>query len=235
MKMSRNNWIDRLFQVKHAGRIPIIAEIKPCSPSAGELLGKRSIEDIAAAYEAGGAACISVITGRWFGGDINMLSLVAESSTLPLLRKDLIVTRDGIRESVDFGANAVLLTKKIMKARQLEKMIDQCISLDVTPFVEVSSLEEIKQFTPSQETIVAITNRDIATKEQDTHSGLKSLELIKEINWNYGPLISASGIKNNFEAKQLFSAGFDGLLVGTSLLRAEDPATAVASLAQIAN
>ncbi len=235
MTMSREKWIDRLQQVRQAGRIPIIAEIKSYSPSAGDLLGERSVENIVAAYVAGGAACLSVITGRWFGGDLKMLSRVADSSTLPVLRKDLIVNRDSIRESVYYGANAVLLTKKILKASHLEKMIDLCIALNVTPFVEVTSLDEISQIAPSPETIIAITNRDIAIKEQDTDSGLKSLDLIKEVDRNSGPLISASGIETNHEANKLFRAGFDGLLVGTSLLRAEDPAVAVASLAQLSN
>ena len=223
----RETWIARIAAVKAEGRIPVIAEIKPSSPSAGDLLDNRSAAEIASAYVAGGAACISVVTGRWFGGDISMLSQVAQETSLPLLRKDLIVNRDQIKQSQDHGANAVLLTKKILRGSHLMKMIDLCLSLDMTPFVELSDMNEVSEFTANSDTIIGITNRDIALKETDINSGLKSLKLIDNLTQKAGAIISASGINSASEAKTLYQAGFDGLLIGTALLKAENPMEAV--------
>lgn len=226
----REDWLRRIAYVKENNQIPIIAEIKPSSPAEGDLLNNRSIIDISKAYEAGGAACLSVVTGRWFGGELSMLSTIANVTTLPLLRKDLIVNLDQIKESQDHGATAVLLTKKILRKSHLDKMIDLCISLKVTPFIEVASLDEIDEICTNSDTIIGITNRDISQKELDVDSGLKSLDIINNINKKNGALISASGISTSKEANILCKAGFDGLLVGTALLKAENTEEAVRSL-----
>lgn len=227
---SRMDWLDRIRFVQNDGHIPIIAEIKPSSPSAGDLIGNRRIADIVRAYTQGGAACISVVTGRWFGGERSLLEQVALETSLPLLRKDLIVNQDQIRESRDMGANAILLTKKILSQRHMDKMIDLCLTLNVRPFIEVSSQTELEDITASREMIVALTNRDIGQKEQDTDSGLKSLAFLPEMKMDVGALVSASGIRTPDDANALYQAGFDGLLVGTSLLQADNPEIAVRSL-----
>lgn len=227
---TRQAWLERIADVKAAQRIPIIAEIKPSSPSAGQLLRERNIADIVQAYIVGGAACISVVTGRWFGGELSMLAQVAQLTSLPLLRKDLIVNLDQIKVSIDHGANAVLLTKKVLQPSHLEKMIDLCISLKVTPFIEVASQDEIDSLPTNQATIIGIANRDIARKEMDTGSGLQSIDLIGKAKGKAGAIVSASGINTALEANALYTAGFDGLLVGTSLLQADNPAIALQQL-----
>jgi indole-3-glycerol phosphate synthase len=219
----RKNWLDRIASVKAKNYIPVIAEIKSSSPSAGDLIGDRNITDITSAYVAGGAACISVVTGSWFGGNLSMLSQVAQATSLPLLRKDLIINLDQIRESQDYGANAVLLTKKILRESHLVKMINLCHTLNMTPFVEVSNLAEINEVITNEETIIGITNRDIALKETDIDSGLKSLELINRFKQKPAAIISASGINSAVEANILYQAGFDGLLIGTTLLKSKNP------------
>jgi indole-3-glycerol phosphate synthase len=230
---NREAWLTRIAHVKAEGRIPIIAELKPSSPAAGELLCARTLTDITKAYVAGGAACISVVTGRWFGGNLAMLAEVAKATSLPLLRKDLIVNADQIIQSRDYGANAVLLTKKILQNSHLIKMIDLCISLNITPFIEVSSQAEIQALPESAHAIIGITNRDIAQKELDVDSGLNSLNLLHGLSRNFGAVISASGIDTPADATRLFQAGFDGLLMGTALLKAPDPKEAVKAFSQV--
>lgn len=226
----RQNWFNRIAQVKANNHIPIIAEIKPSSPAAGQLLCERTLEDIVYAYTAGGAACISVVTGRWFGGELAMLSQIAQLTDLPLLRKDLIVNADQIKKSIDHGANAVLLTKKILQPSHLLKLLDLCLSLNVTPFVEVSTKAEVDELPINGQMIIGIANRDIAQKEMDIDSGLNSLSLIVHARSKAGVIISASGIQTPEEANALYNAGFDGLLVGTSLLQADNPQLAVNTL-----
>lgn len=229
----REPWLPRLMAVKAQGRIPIIAEIKPSSPTAGDLLRGRRVESIAEAYIDGGAACLSVVTGRWFGGDVSLLNRVAKVCELPLLRKDLIVNKDQIRQSRDHGANAVLLTRKILPISHLLKLMDQCFSLDMTPFVEISELDAFNEMPACGEAIIAITNRDIARKETDVQSGLKSLNFTGALQHSpAGALISASGIHTPDEARMLYGAGFDGLLIGTALLKAPNLKDALLGFAQ---
>jgi indole-3-glycerol phosphate synthase len=228
-----NAWVSRLEAVKAKGRIPIIAEIKPASPADGDLLKGRRVETITRAYIEGGAACLSVVTGRWFGGDISLLSRVARLSRLPLLRKDLIVNKKQIRQSRDCGANAVLLTGSILSTSHLMKLMDHCLSLGMTPFIEVSDEAALNQVKACCESVIAITNRDISRKETDTDSGLKSMDLAGALKHvSAGAIISASGIHTIEEAQKLFGAGFDGLLIGTALLKAPDPKAALIKFTQ---
>lgn len=229
--MAELDMLKRINEVKANNRIPILAEIKPSSPTTGDLLKDRSIADIAKQYVAGGAACLSVITGRWFGGNIKMLAEIAEVSTLPVLRKDLIVNVDHLKESKDNGASAVLFTTKILQPNHLQKLVETCIEMGMTPFIEVANSEEILQLPKHKNIIVGITNRDIAKKETDVESGLKGMSLIDEVKGRAGAVISASGISTNAEANMLINVGFDGLLVGTSLLEAANPEQAVRDLA----
>ena len=228
----RENWLERINAIKSGDLIPVIAEIKPSSPSAGDLLKGRALSDIVQAYESGGAACISVVTGKWFGGDISLLSEVSRLTTLPLLRKDLIVNKKQLEESKKHGANAVLLTKKILRKSHLEKLINECVGLNITPFIEVSDINEIEELPTNKNIIVAITNRDIAQKEMDTQSGLNSLNLISKVRIGAGAIISASGISSPEEANLLVDAGFDGLLIGTALLSAKNPQLMIQTLSQ---
>ncbi|HSX86234.1 MAG TPA: indole-3-glycerol-phosphate synthase [Cellvibrio sp.] len=220
---SNSIWISRIAEVKAAGHIPVIAEIKPSSPAEGNLLGNRDPGSLVKAYAKGGAACISVVTGRWFGGDIHLLENVAQHTSLPILRKDLIVNQEQIRQSKDFGATAVLLTRKILQPSHLLKMIEACISLDITPFIEVATQAELDTLPSDERIIVGIANRDIALKEMDIDSGLQSLSLINKLSAKAGAVISASGISSPAEANRLIQAGFDGLLIGTVLLQADNP------------
>ena len=223
-------WISRIAEVKAAGHIPVIAEIKPSSPTEGNLLGDRDPGSLVKAYAKGGAACISVVTGRWFGGNIHLLESVAQHTSLPILRKDLIVNQEQIRQSKDRGATAVLLTRKILQPSHLLKMIETCISLDVTPFIEVATQAELDTLPSDERIIVGIANRDIAQKEMDIDSGLQSLSLISKLSAKAGAVISASGISNPAEANRLIQAGFDGLLIGTVLLQAENPEATLRAL-----
>lgn len=224
--------LKRILEVKSKGIIPVLAEIKPSSPNKGDLLGNRTPADIAQAYIDGGAACISVVTGRWFGGNIEMLREVAEITNLPVLRKDLIVNTEQVKESKANGATAVLLTTKILQPQHLEKLVLACVKMDMTPFIEVATLDEINHLPSHDSIVLGITNRDISKKEMDTESGLKGVSLIESAMGKAGAIISASGISTNAEANLLMRVGFDGLLVGTSLLEADDPKQAVQALSR---
>ena len=93
-----------------ASDLPIIMEVKRQDADGGPIMGDRTIPDVVSQYLAVGAPCISVVTGKWFGGTESMLAEVAELTDLPLLRKDFITRESQIVTSKEMGASAILLT-----------------------------------------------------------------------------------------------------------------------------
>lgn len=227
--MTSKHFIKQLLSSRVDNSIAVIAEIKPSTPKGGDLLRGRDPATIARAYQNAGAACLSVVTGKWFGGTPELLEQVASVASLPILRKDLVVNSEQIRQSIALGASAVLLTRKLLAHSQLHRLVDLCIQNRVTPFVEVHEERELDGMELCKEMVLALTNRDISVKETDTDSGLRSLELVEKCR-GAGALVSASGIDSHSDACRLVTAGFDGLLVGSSLLKAPDPGEALQTL-----
>lgn len=216
-------FLDRLSQAEALKLMPLIAEIKAYTPKNGDLLKGRTLETIAELYTNHGAACLSVVTGRWFKGSLEFLPRIKAVTTLPLLRKDFIVTRSSLERSKELGASAVLLTKQLLDTSTLKNLIDYALLLGLTPFVEVASAEELAEFNVDQEAIIAVCNRDITTQETDDGDIGKSLALLNLARASgAGLVVSASAIEDGEQAKQLINAGYDALLVGTALLSADN-------------
>jgi indole-3-glycerol phosphate synthase len=213
----------RLMNSKEESSLPIIAEIKKRSASNDDLLRGRNYVNIAQTYQRHNVSCISVVTGKWFGGNNQMLENIAKHVTLPILRKDFIVSKSEIEKSKELGASAVLLTKKILSNKHLLELIEYTLILKLTPFVEVDSKNEIKGILLPKGTILAINNKDILCREQSGCGYKRSLKLVADVKLlPVETLVSASSIKNISQAKLLIEAGFHGLLIGTSLLKAND-------------
>ena len=218
-----SGFINALSTCRDQNKLPIIAEIKASTPQHPDLLRQRSVGSIAKQYEKSGVACISVVTGKWFGGSTDLLEQVASSTSLPILRKDFIISCSAIDLSKQLGASAVLLTRKLVELKTLKRLTDHALSIGLTPFVEIDSVSELADLKLNEHTILAICNRDIRTKETDNGDISKSLSLLKKARESGTALIvSASAINDAQEAKQLIAAGFDGLLIGTTFLQAED-------------
>lgn len=220
---NNHQFINHLLECQSAGTMPVIAEIKAQTPSSGDLLRGRSIEEIALQYEHVGATCISVVTGRWFGGTTAYLTRAVKVSSLPILRKDFIVSRSEIKRSKQLGAAAVLLTKQLINKDQLEALSNYALSIGLTPFIEVGSAKEILDLKVDSKAILAICNRDISVKETDDGNITTSLSLLGAARTcGAGAVVSASAISTAEEAKQLIDAGFDGLLIGSAFLQSHD-------------
>ena len=203
--------------------MPVIAEIKAYTPTEGDLLRHRPVEEIVQQYERAGVACLSVVTGRWFGGSPALLDRVARATSLPVLCKDFIVSRSAIERSRDLGAAAVLLTRKLVNVSLLKALAECALSLGLTPFIEVGSAGELQGLRIDGEAILAVSNRDIGVKETDGGNITTSLSLLEAARvTGAGAVVSASAITTADEAAQLLNAGFDGLLIGTAFLRAPD-------------
>src|SRR5262249_46158353 len=134
-----SRFIDTLL----AARLPVIMEVKRRDGHGAELIGDRTIPEIVAEYTAAGAPCISVVTGRWFGGDDQMLVDVAALTDLPLLKKDFITRDQQIADAKRLGASAILLTAKILPKTALPKIIERTLAAGLTPFVEVVDEDEL--------------------------------------------------------------------------------------------
>ncbi|MFE7777891.1 indole-3-glycerol-phosphate synthase [Streptomyces sp. NPDC057445] len=202
-------------------RLPLVMEVK-CRDAGGEdLLGGRPVADVVAAYEAAGAPCVSVVTGRWFGGSEDLLAEVAGLTRLPLLRKDFITSRRQLRRSAELGASAVLLTVRLLSSDTLRLLTRQALDLGLTPFVEVGDEEEAAAVRYGADCVVAVNNKDITTRERGEGDLSRSPALLPAVRATGTRCpVSASGIHSPQDAAALVDAGFAGLLVGTGLLRA---------------
>jgi indole-3-glycerol phosphate synthase len=201
---------------------PVIMEVKCRDADGRDLLGGRTVAEIVAGYEAAGAPCVSVVTGRWFGGTERLLAEVASLTSLPLLRKDFVTSRGQLRRSRELGARAVLLTARLLTAGTLEWLTAEALELGLTPFVEVAGAAEAAAVRYGDHCVVAVNNKDIAMAERgagDLAGGLAQLPAVRETGTRYA--VSASGIDGPRTAAGLLDAGFDGLLIGTGLLTAD--------------
>lgn len=204
-------------------RLPLIMEIKRHDGDGADLLGDRSVADVLAEYEKAGAPCVSVVTGRWFGGTESMLREVAEHTTLPILQKDFITRRTQVTRARDLGASAVLLTAGLLPRSSMTSLVDACLSIGLTPFVEVTDEAEIAAVPHADQCVIAVNNKDIRNKERDCGDIGRSLRLLPAVERTGTPCpVSASGIAGPEVAAQLLAAGYAGLLMGTTLLRGLD-------------
>ena len=202
--------------------LPVITEVKRKDGHGNELIGDRTIPEIVEQYIAAGAPCISVVTGKWFGGDDQMLIDVAELTDLPLLKKDFITRQTQIAAAKEQGASAVLLTAQLLPKSALPKLIDLTLSNGLTPFVEVTDQGELDRVIHADECIVAINNKDIRDQERDSGDIDTSRDLLEPAIAAGTPCpVSASAILDPRIGAELIDVGFKGLLVGTGLLVAD--------------
>ena len=213
-----SGFIDALL----AGRVPIIMEVKRSDGEGAELMGERTIPEIVGQYVAVGAPCISVVTGRWFGGDDDMLREVAGLTDLPLLKKDFITREKQLVAAKEMGASAVLLTAKILPAKTFQHLIELALEHGLTPFVEVVDRDELDSVIHPGECVIAVNNKDINTREREPGDIDTSRALLEATIQAGTPCpVSASAITDPQIGAELIDAGFKGLLIGTGLLRAD--------------
>ncbi|MBA2300295.1 MAG: indole-3-glycerol-phosphate synthase [Chloroflexi bacterium] len=202
--------------------IPVIMEVKRKDGHGTELIGDRTIPDIVNEYVAAGAPCISVVTGKWFGGDDQMFVDVAKLTDVPLLKKDFITRERQVADAKEMGASAVLLTAQLLPKNALPKMIEISLRNGLTPFVEVTDQSELDRVIQPEDCIIAINNKNIREQERDSGDIDTSRDLLGPAIEAGTPCpVSASAITDPRVGAELIDAGFKGLLVGTGLLLAD--------------
>ncbi len=202
-------------------RTRIIAEVKRASPSEGRIKDISAMEQ-AELYEKAGAVAISVLTDRkFFKGSLEDLYEVRQIVNLPLLRKDFILDPVQVLEAKAYGADIVLLIVRILEDRLLKDLLDYSKELGLSPLVEVFSLEEAERALKAGAHIIGINNRDLDTLKVDISLSERLAPKIKEMGARF--VIAESGIENREQVLRLENSGVDAFLVGTSLMKSQDP------------
>ncbi len=210
-----------------AGPSPrIIAEFKRASPSAGPIREGANPAEIVASYEKAGAAAISVLTDKHFGGSLADLQAARGATTLPLLRKDFILDRSQIVEARQAGADAVLLIVAALEPPVLKQLIDFATDLSMHVLCEAHDSHEVDRAMSAGARIIGVNNRDLRTFEIDRSVALEQRARVPRTF----TFVAESGIEAPEHLRQLRDAGVDAALVGSLFMGAEDPGAALASV-----
>jgi len=207
--------------------IALIAEIKKASPSKGPLNTDIVPADLAGIYEKSGASAISVLTERqFFYGCLDDLSQVRQSCCLPVLRKDFIIDSYQILETAAVGAGAVLLIVAALDQSHLRDLLICATNFGLDALVEVHDVKELETAQKADAAIIGINNRDLQTFRVDLHT---TYDLLPEVD-KHRLVVAESGIRSSYDVSTLEEAGVQAVLVGETLVTAEDPASKIREL-----
>ena len=207
---------------KREGKVPLIAEIKSCSPKDGDLLKCRDPLQIADEYIRGGACAVSVVTEPvHFCGDMEMLKKIAPTINVPVLRKDFIKKKEQISESKQLGVEALLLISAMLSKERLVDLNEYAHSLGLETVVEIHTQGELKNLKGLPLDMVGINNKDILDLEKGEDQIIPTQKLVPLLPRGV-TVISESGIKNKEDVRKVIASGADAILVGTALLTTED-------------
>ena len=210
-----------------AGQPAVIAEVKKASPSKGVIRADFDPAAIARSYEAGGAACLSVLTDiDFFQGSDDALRQARAACALPVLRKDFVVDAWQLYESRVLGADCVLLIAAALDDVQLAEYAFIAAELGLDVLVEVHDLDELERALPVPARLLGINNRNLKTFEVslDTTLGLQPAVPADRV------LVTESGILAPANVARMRDAGVHAFLVGEAFMRAPEPGAALRQL-----
>ena len=210
------------FEFENALRsedISFICECKKASPSKGLIAGDFPYLEIAKDYEAAGADCISVLTEpKWFLGSNEYVREIAASVSIPCLRKDFTVDEYMICEAKVLGASAVLLIVSILSETRLSEYIKICDELGLSALVEIHDEAEALTAINAGARLIGVNNRNLKDFSVDTENSRRLRRLIpRDILF-----VSESGVKSAADVQALREIGADAVLVGETLMKAEN-------------
>ncbi|ADG96942.1 Indole-3-glycerol-phosphate synthase [Segniliparus rotundus DSM 44985] len=218
--------LDAAAALREAG-VGVIAEIKRASPSKGALADIPSPADLARLYQEGGARAVSVLTEeRKFKGSLADLDEVRAAVSIPVLRKDFIVTTYQVHEARAHGADIVLLIVAALEQNALSSLLDRVESLGMTALVEVHDEQEAERALAAGASVIGVNARNLKTLEVDPETFARVVpalpaEVIK---------IAESGCKSSADLLNYAAAGADAVLVGEGIVTAADPLAALTEL-----
>lgn len=199
--------------------ISFICECKKASPSKGLIANDFPYREIALEYERAGASCISVLTEpKWFLGQDAYLKEIADTVSIPCLRKDFTVDEYMLYEAKLLGAKAVLLICSLLDTGTIERYLKICDELSLSALVEAHDEEEVKSAVRAGARIIGVNNRDLKTFTVDIHNSVRLRQLAPE----HVLFVAESGITSAEDIAMLRDANVNGVLIGETLMRASD-------------
>jgi indole-3-glycerol phosphate synthase len=208
--------------------VNVIAEFKRRSPSRGLLRSDLTVEAATRAYEAAGAAALSILTEQdYFGGSLEDLKAARNASrSLPVLRKDFVVDAYQVWEARAAGADAVLLIVAALDDRELRALLAETHAARLVALVEVHDRSELDRALGAEARLVGVNNRNLKTLEVSLETALDLAPRIPD----EVVAVAESGIRQGGDVRRLRDAGYDAFLVGEHLMAAPDPGTALRDL-----
>jgi len=210
-------------------QLALISEIKPKSPSEGNL---REIQDpitIAKTMQEYGASCISVLTEPYyFGGNIENLFKISENVSIPLLRKDFITSEEEIEESYNYNADAVLIIIGLVKEKA-GKLFEKCKEIGMEALIEVHTEEEVQFALDIGAEIIGINNRNLNTMQTD----ISTTERLRKLIPQNKIVISESGIKNRNDAEYIALHKINAILVGSTIMKSTNIGSMIENLSSV--
>ncbi len=218
---------EALKQALIAGRCGLITEIKRMSPSGGEIRKNMDPATVARAYQAGGAACLSVLTDMpHFGGTLADLAAARSAVPLPVLRKDFVLDPWQVYESRAAGADCILLIMAAVSDAQALELEGVARDLDLDVLVEVHDAAELDRALGLQTNLIGINNRNLKTLETSIETTIALAPMVPPDRL----LVTESGIRDHEDLRRLAAVSAHCLLVGESLLRQPDIEAATRAL-----
>jgi indole-3-glycerol phosphate synthase len=207
--------------------LSLIAEFKRRSPSVGEIRPGAGVADRVTGYERGGAAALSILTEeRHFEGSLDDLRTAREASDLPILRKDFIVDRYQLYEAAAHGADAVLLIVAGVDDDQLEALYAEAQELDLDCLIEVHDEPDLERALAVGAEVIGINNRNLGDFTVDVET---TAVLLTDVPAGK-TVVSESGYASREQLDELERIGVDAVLMGETLMRADDPEATVREL-----
>ncbi len=213
--------------LEHEDGLSVIAEIKRRSPSRGDLALDLEPGELARAYEAGAATCLSVLTDEdHFGGSPDDLRAAREACRLPVLRKDFTVDLRDVADARIMGADAVLLIVAALDDLELVRFHELATMLHMAALVEVHDVAELDRALACGATLIGVNQRDLTTFEIDRTLAIRMAPFFPA-----GVIkVAESGVRGAEDAMGLAAAGYDAVLVGESLVTSSDPVSTLGAL-----